>query len=216
GNKNTGVEQAKKIAHSVNNTSIIIPEFKSLLSHPTDFNDLHQLEGLAAVKQQLFGAMTVLPQGYFYDKDALYYQNEDSDQPIYLSDELKITADVKDHQHQGYGLQLNWHDKYHQKHYWTMPAKLLAARSFEPIEQELRDGGLNLSDSSDAKRYLTRFLVQSKPHQCLTSVNKTGWYENTYVLADRIYNQPDMPYVFDQDASSSVSTYQNRGSLSDW
>ncbi|MCF6812620.1 DUF927 domain-containing protein, partial [Thiotrichales bacterium 19S9-12] len=42
------------------------------------------------------------------------------------------------------------------------------------------------------------------------------WYENTYVLADRIYNQPDMPYVFDQDASSSVSTYQNRGSLSDW
>ncbi|MCF6808655.1 PriCT-2 domain-containing protein, partial [Thiotrichales bacterium 19S9-12] len=42
GNKNTGVEQAKKIAHSVNNTSIIIPEFKSLLSHPTDFNDLHQ------------------------------------------------------------------------------------------------------------------------------------------------------------------------------
>ncbi|MCF6764706.1 DUF927 domain-containing protein [Thiotrichales bacterium 19S3-7] len=215
--KNTGIEQAKKAAQSKANVSLIIPEFKSTVSKPTDFNDLHLLEGLSVVREQIIGATTIIPKGYFYAKGRLYYQDESDETPLYLADELKVTADIKDHDNQGYGMRLNWYDKYHQKHAWSMPSKLLAARGFEPIEQELRDGGLNISDSPDAKRYLKRFLNHIQPRQCLTSVYKTGWYNQSYVLADKVYNQPkELPYVFSQSAATTLKSSSIKGDLENW
>ncbi|MCF6777503.1 DUF927 domain-containing protein [Thiotrichales bacterium 19X7-9] len=215
--KNTGIEQAKKAAQSKANVSLIIPEFKSTVSKPTDFNDLHLLEGLSVVREQIIGATTIIPKDYFYAKGRLYFQDEADETPLYLADELKVTADIKDHDNQGYGMRLNWYDKYHQKHAWSMPSKLLAARGFEPIEQELRDGGLNISDSPDAKRYLKRFLNHIQPRQCLTSVYKTGWYNQSYVLADKVYNQPKvLPYVFSQDTVTTVKQHLTKGDLENW
>jgi putative DNA primase/helicase len=60
---NTGIEKARKAAASIG-AAIAIPAFANLETKPTDFNDLHCLEGLEAVKNQLIEnvASQVLPE----------------------------------------------------------------------------------------------------------------------------------------------------------
>lgn len=49
---NPGLEYATQAAGLVHGT-VVLPQFTDLSSHPTDFNDLHLLEGLDQVKEQL-------------------------------------------------------------------------------------------------------------------------------------------------------------------
>ena len=51
--ENAGIKCAKKTCEKHNNCIYIFPKFKDLSSEPTDFNDLHCLEGLEEVKKQL-------------------------------------------------------------------------------------------------------------------------------------------------------------------
>jgi len=53
---NTGKESATKAAKSIN-ARLVLPQFKSLESKPTDFNDLHTLEGGTEVKRQIENAV---------------------------------------------------------------------------------------------------------------------------------------------------------------
>ena len=49
---NPGVVKAREVA-TKHGVSVVVPDFKDLTGKPTDFNDLHQMEGVAAVKQWL-------------------------------------------------------------------------------------------------------------------------------------------------------------------
>lgn len=49
GDKNTGIEAAKKAMMSVENVRVVTPVFKDTTTKPTDFNDLYLLEGASAV-----------------------------------------------------------------------------------------------------------------------------------------------------------------------
>jgi P4 family phage/plasmid primase-like protien len=59
GRKNTGVEKATEAAKAVGGL-VAIPQFASDDGQPTDFNDLHQREGLDAVRQQIRAALPAL------------------------------------------------------------------------------------------------------------------------------------------------------------
>ncbi|MGA3182067.1 MAG: toprim domain-containing protein, partial [Verrucomicrobiota bacterium] len=52
---NRGMREAAGAARTVH-ARLAMPQFKDLASKPTDFNDLHQLEGLDAVKAQIVSA----------------------------------------------------------------------------------------------------------------------------------------------------------------
>lgn len=49
---NTGLDHAQRAAEQIG-AVVVFPEFRDLSSRPTDFNDLHALEGLAEVRAQL-------------------------------------------------------------------------------------------------------------------------------------------------------------------
>lgn len=53
---NPGVESAKKSADAVGGL-VAVPRFASLEGQPTDFNDLHVMEGLEAVSEQILAAL---------------------------------------------------------------------------------------------------------------------------------------------------------------
>ena len=61
-NENPGVSFAKKAVHATGG-SIAIPEFKNLEKKPTDFNDLHVLEGLKEVRKQVLARYLKLNRG---------------------------------------------------------------------------------------------------------------------------------------------------------
>ncbi len=52
GTENVGINKARKAAESIS-ASVVYPKFKNSHSNPTDFNDLHLIEGLEEVKRQL-------------------------------------------------------------------------------------------------------------------------------------------------------------------
>jgi putative DNA primase/helicase len=53
--KGAGLEHAKDAA-KFSNATVVFPLFKDSSSNPTDFNDLHQREGLNEVRRQVSGA----------------------------------------------------------------------------------------------------------------------------------------------------------------
>lgn len=55
--KNVGVEAAQKAAQAIGAT-VVWPEFRDLSTHPKDFNDLHALEGIEAVRLHAKGYTT--------------------------------------------------------------------------------------------------------------------------------------------------------------
>jgi len=55
---NTGVKYATEAAKAINDR-LVFPQFKLLESKPTDFNDLHRLEGGIEVKRQIDDAVSV-------------------------------------------------------------------------------------------------------------------------------------------------------------
>lgn len=54
---NVGIEKANRAAEAIG-AQVSIPEFRDLATNPTDFNDLHVLEGLDAVRLQVKGYAT--------------------------------------------------------------------------------------------------------------------------------------------------------------
>lgn len=56
---NIGEEKATSAVNKFNNVTMISPTFLSLDSKPTDFNDLHILEGISAVESQIGAALEV-------------------------------------------------------------------------------------------------------------------------------------------------------------
>jgi putative DNA primase/helicase len=57
---NVGRQKAEQAGHK-HGCSLVFPQFKNVTSKPTDFNDLHVLEGLEAVKSQLEHAQSFPP-----------------------------------------------------------------------------------------------------------------------------------------------------------
>jgi putative DNA primase/helicase len=53
---NTGRKRAEQIKQKYG-CSLVFPRFKNTEAKPTDFNDLHVLEGLSAVKEQIYNAL---------------------------------------------------------------------------------------------------------------------------------------------------------------
>lgn len=56
--RNTGLEAGKVVANAIN-AVVVYPIFKNPKDKPSDFNDLHCLEGIDAVREQISGAYGV-------------------------------------------------------------------------------------------------------------------------------------------------------------
>lgn len=94
-NGNPGVEYATQAAQTATGAVVAIPDFSGLdtTSHPTDYNDLHFLGGLEAVKAQLNGVEIERPSVVYY---LGYYQNKHyvtttEDPQIQVLRELSVT-----------------------------------------------------------------------------------------------------------------------------
>ncbi|MBY0273035.1 MAG: DUF3987 domain-containing protein [Alphaproteobacteria bacterium] len=77
--RNIGREKAEEAAHKYG-CSLVFPQFKNTKTHPTDFNDLHVLEGLDAVKEQIGHAPLLVPES----------QNQTNSQTITQAEPLPV------------------------------------------------------------------------------------------------------------------------------
>ncbi|MBY0282037.1 MAG: toprim domain-containing protein [Alphaproteobacteria bacterium] len=105
--KNVGRDKAEEAAHQFG-CRVVFPKFINLDTKPTDWNDLHCLEGLDKVRSQLQEALKektksvfLSPSGFFMRKDGLYVESGDDFQK--LCSPLEVIACTRDENQENWG-----------------------------------------------------------------------------------------------------------------
>lgn len=101
--ENDGIHHARQAASSAN-AILAVPKFESLATKPTDFNDLHELEGIEAVREQIGAVIPQAANDNYLDLDSsvnpfMFPHLSDRQQPLntwenlgWLMDQYGITA----------------------------------------------------------------------------------------------------------------------------
>lgn len=79
--RNIGREKAEEAAHKYG-CSLVFPQFKNTETHPTDFNDLHVLEGLEVVKYQIEHAPLIISESQINPHSPLQANPEPEPLPV--------------------------------------------------------------------------------------------------------------------------------------
>ncbi len=220
--KNTGSTICKKIKNELG-LQFVIPKFDDE-TKGTDFNDLHQQEGLAIVKNQVLieqllspadiGKRSV-PAGFSLTDNGLFFFGADSDEPIEVCDALYVTAISRDDSNEKQGRLLEWYDKDGQHHIWNMAMKLLAGDGLE-VRANLMDSGLNINPTSNARKQLSRYLQKADPKARVRTVVKTGWFNDCFVLPNKTIGEDKTQERIILQSDESPNPFKTSGKLEDW
>lgn len=131
----------------------------------------------------------------------------------WLSSPIEIVAETSDKDSSSWGKLLEWIDPRNIKHSWSMPMKLLAEYGAD-IRRELLDQGVSLNDTRFAREKFMAYLQVNVDKHALC-VNRTGWFENSYVLPNAVYGNSDQLIVF-QNTSNFEPAFSQSGTLDEW
>ncbi len=219
---NKGLTICKKIKNELG-LSFVIPKFDDE-TKGTDFNDLHQQQGLAIVKNQVLIEQLLSPQdigkrsvpaGFSLRDNGLFFFGADSDQPIEVCDPLYVTAISRDDGNEKQGRLLEWYDKDGQPHKWNMPMRLLAGDGLE-VRANLMDSGLNINPTTNARKQLSIYLQKAEPQARVRTVLRTGWFNNCFVLPNKTIGEDKTQERVMLQSDESPNPFKSSGELKDW
>jgi len=233
---NTGRIRAEEAANKYG-CSVVFPAFKNTNNTPTDFNDLHILEGLEAVKSQLENHqesktsenvavhnqtnIPILPYGYRVIESGIEYLTIlkiDKDTEVkewtWMCSHLVVTAHTCDENDLNHGRILEFINSNGIRKEYVMPMELLSG-SGEELRKDLLSRGVLLVTGQAARNRLIEYISLSDPDARAICVDKVGWFNNRYVLPEKVYGQQHGGRVIFQSRSIPQKiTYS--GTLSEW
>ncbi|SPK72657.1 Inner membrane (modular protein) [Cupriavidus taiwanensis] len=199
-----------------------------------DFNDLHQLAGLQAVRARIDGAeqiatfpspepndlqaqshgggrFEVSARGVFF----VGYDNDGNEkQPMFLCSRLRVIAKTRDIKSHAWGRLLEWHDDDAVLHRWAMPLELLQGDSAD-VRRELSARGLTIAPGKAARDMLAAYIQVWKIDDRARCVQRLGWHGPVYVTADEPIGEQHERVVF-QNAHAVEPAQSQAGSVDDW
>jgi len=222
---NSGVTSAKQAAQAVGGR-LVIPVFKSDDGKPTDFNDLHQIEGLEAVKSQIDAAILIkpkkidnsLPFGFSISNLGVYYTPEVAEdrpaRPIKVCSEMRVIATTRNKKSEQWGRVVQFDDLDGVRHEVTIPAGRLSGDGAD-LRRDLADLGLIIGTGLAAKNRLLEYIQESNPKKRARCVQQTGWFNDVFVMPNQTIGESDESVVY-QPESLAECQYSQRGELEDW
>lgn len=225
--ENRGLLDATAAAHAVNG-KLALPSFPDSQSG-TDFNDLHQLNGLDAVRLVIaaaieqtaatsiqapkvtrqsssYGGFTVSHRGVTYD--------EGDDGPLWLCSRLDIIAKTRDSSSSEWGRLLQWSDDDQVTHSWAMPMDMLQSDGND-FRRELSRQGLAIATGSKARTLLSTYINTWRVDARARCVDRLGWHGNVYITPTECIGQQSEVVVF-QNAHAISPALTQKGTLEDW
>ncbi len=207
------------------------------MTRPTDFNDLHRLEGLDAVREQLANpkepetsvsepdqsAMADIindfraPEGYTCKADGVYRDVSGPDkQPIRLTlKPVRVEALSRDGTRENWGRLVVWEDHDGKQHERAIKAGRMHSRGNE-LAQELADAGLPIVPGKEVA--LLCYLATFNPDTRLIAAVSTGWVDETFVLPGQVIGEVTGERIIFQPAvyHAAADAIYTRGSLAEW
>jgi len=234
-----GEQQARDAAKIVGG-ACLTPDFgPDRPEGATDFDDLRQLRGVDAVREQIGRARPALPASVTADD----YEQDDDDEPrehfevrddgvffhgiahsrgaggkvqaapLWLCDKLEIVGRGQDEQGHSSRI-LRWKARGSgEQRSIAMPLDVVGEREGWSL---LRRGGLAVSSSRRSLEMLANFLQTQGADDLHHVTARGGWQHGAYVLPDgTVIGKPAMPIFFSGDASASAA-YAAQGTVDNW
>lgn len=218
---NPGKETASRAGQAVGGKLAVCPAHEG---KATDFNDLHRLRSLEAVRAVVEAARKQdadcpMPEGFFLvpeGKRAGLYKLETKPDgemnEIRIGPPLSVKGMTRDSEGNEWGLMLEWADPDGKKHTWPMPIELLFRQGADWYSA-LASGGW--FGSPVARKKLVDFLAAVRPARRIRCVLRTGWDNAAYILPDAVYGSTSGENVVLQSAHHS-DLYRIAGTLDGW
>lgn len=218
---NPGREAASSAAQAVGGKLAVCPPHDG---RATDFNDLHRLRSLEAVRAVVEAARKQdiecpMPEGFFLvaeGKRAGLYKLETKPDgemnEVRIGPPLAVKGMTRDSESNEWGLMLEWADPDGKKHIWPMPIELLFRQGADWYSS-LASGGW--FGNPVARKKLVDFLSAVRPVQRIRCVPRTGWDKAAYILPDAVYGNTSGENVVLQSAHHG-DLYRTAGTLEDW
>ncbi|WP_025096566.1 DUF927 domain-containing protein [Burkholderia sp. A1] len=236
---NPGMTKATEAARAVGGV-LAVPDYgASRPAGTTDFNDLHCLAGLEAVKRCIQAALAesdttaisspastnpepshsteesdngCVPSGFIVAERGVFYE-EDDGTPHWISSPLHVRALVRDRSSENWGRLLEWNDADGHPHVWAMPMEMLRSDGAD-MRGELARLGLDIAPGNKARNKLTEYVTCAKPKARGRCVTRTGWHGGAFVFPDRTIGDARERVIF--QAESIMRTYSQAGTLDEW
>ena len=215
---NPGVKKAQEAALFIG-TQVIIPEFKDISTHPTDFNDLLILEGKDAVKEILEKALkesngeelSTIPEGFALSDDGLFCIDKKTQNLTRISNYIRVIAFTRSTDE--VSRLVEFRDYKGDLHDLVVKPQM-CAKDGEQLRLKLLGRGFMFSGSALSKRKLFEYIMGSIPTKEVSIISRTGFSENVYVRPDCVIGKCDDEIILDttiQDDSYGIS-----GTLQQW
>jgi len=216
---NPGRTKAKEAAQAVGG-KWIIPLFEDR-PDLSDFNDLHQLEGLDAVRARLAQAEAPaqigVPRLFTLKKDGVYFLEKDKDGdtfPVKVCSPLRVIAQTRNGENEAWGRLLHFTDPEGREKEWAMPADMLSG-SGEIYRQKLWSLGVVIKSGNKANARLHDYLAESNPQAYARCVPRVGWHDGQFVFPDEVYGTAHGEQVILQTAFQR-NPFTTQGTLAEW
>jgi len=215
--------------HINGGSAVAVPNFGAgRQCRATDFNDLHQAQGLKAVKRRIEAALSIEPDeprtscsygGGRFDvsgRGLLFIgKKEGSDEPpIWICSELLVMAMTRNGKSVEWGRLVVWKDSDGTRHQWAMPAEILQSDGTE-VRRELARGGLLISPGKRARDLLSTYLQVWPVDARARCVDRLGWLGSVFVTPSEPIGQGDEIVVF-QNAHALEPALSVYGTLEGW
>jgi len=151
------------------------------------------------------GAFKVNSLGVFY--------GEDKDR-VRICSPLRVLALTRDEGSNDWGRLLEFEDPDGQIRRWTMPASMLKGDGSD-YRGILLSQGFDIAGKSSHEK-LSEYIRSQNPTERVTCVNKTGWYQGSFVLPDRTIGSGANEITFHQASYAAPIHLKQRGSVEEW
>ena len=160
-----------------------------------------------------------LPKRFELKSDGVYWRDDSGDEkPKWLCSPLKVVALTRDRAGEGWGRYVEVLDPDGRRHFWAIPARLLAGDGLE-LRSTLLDLGLQIASGRSARQALSDLLLQWRPRSRALTADRLGWADEqcaAFILGDgRVLGNQTIVYQH-ENAPAAAAEMKASGSLEGW
>lgn len=152
----------------------------------------------------------------------LYYReppgpdDEKPARPQWIAGPHEVLGHARDIASNNWGLVLRRNDRAGVPHVWCVPVGPAYDTSGE-LSVGFASQGVACATSASGKDRFRTYIARHRPPRLVTAVTATGWYQDSFVLADRTVIGPNQDEVFLQTTYGAADqAYAQAGDLNEW
>jgi putative DNA primase/helicase len=151
-----------------------------------------------------------VPDGFVVNDNGVWFTGGDA--TVKVCARLDVVALTRNDKSEAWGRLLQWNDADGKAHTWAMPIETVHGVAAELLRL-ISSQGLDVSPKSGGK--LAEYIVSCKPAARATNINKTGWYNDVFVLPHQTIGQSNDTAIY-QSTDGAANPYNTAGTLEQW